>query len=380
MDERESLQQPADSARNRRHTGRDPGQGDWPCGPSLTRIRVERRKSLGLVVAAAAGVTSGSLLRPAHAQSDWDKLVEAARKEGRVVLYTAHVGVKFHADIAAAFQKRYGIAVEILEARASELRERIRTEQAAGRSIGDVSHNGATTTALQLKEGAFLPHGPLPALAGLQSQFKSDGTRVPLFAIVYGMLVNTRLVPAGSEPKSWKDLLDPRWQGKILSDDVRALGGGSVFFFVTYEKFGPEFHQKLALQNLQFTRDIRESERRVARGEAAIWIPFSAANYPPLKGLPVKAVVPSEGATYVRYEAALLKGAPHPNAARLFMNYLIEKDAQAIYANGGNVPVIEGATVGAAPEVRELIEVKLLGTTDAERQNDMLKAAKEIYK
>lgn len=352
----------------------------WPAKATLTQIRPIRRHSLGLVAAVAAGAATGGLLPGAHAQSDWDKVVDAARKEGKVVLYTAHVGVKFHADIAAAFQKRYGIGVEILEARASELRERIRTEQAAGRSIGDVSHNGATTTALQLKEGTFVAHGALPALAGLQPKFKSDGTRLPLFAIVYGMLVNTRLVPPAAEPKSWKDLLDPRWQGKILSDDVRALGGGSVFFFVTYERFGAEFHQKLAQQNLQFTREIRESERRVARGEAAIWIPFSFPNYPQLKGLPVKAIVPSEGAAYVRYEAALLKGAPHPNAGRLFMNFLIEKEAQSIYANGGNVPVTEGVSIGAPPEIRELIEVGLMGTTDAERQNDMLKAAKDIYK
>ena len=339
-------------------------------------MHTERRRVMGMV----AGASAMAVAPWAAANTEFEKTVEAARKEGKVVLYTANVGVRFHYDIAAAFQKRYGIPVEILEARASELRERIRTEQAAGRSIGDVSHNGATTTALQLKDGAFQAHGSLPGLSGMLPQFKSDGIRIPLFAIVYGMLVNTRLVPAGSEPRSWNDLLDPKWKGRIISDDLRALGGGSVLFFVTHDAFGRGFHEKLAQQNLIFTRDIRDAERRVARGEAAIWIPFTFSNYPQIRGLPVKPIVPSEGATYIMYEVAMLKNAPHPNAARLLMNYFIEQEAQAIYALGGYVPVRQGVALTAPPDIRELIEVKLLGTTDADRQNDMLKAAQDIYR
>lgn len=330
----------------------------------------------------AAACLAALIVSATHAQSDWDKVVEAAKKEGKVVLYTANVGVRFHHDIAAAFERKYGIPVEILEARASELRERIRTEQAAGRAIGDVSHNGATTTTLQAREGTFQPHGTLPALNQLLPDFRAqaDGTRIPLFAIVYGMLVNTRLVPPGSEPRSWRDLLDPKWRGKILSDDLRALGGGSVLFFVTHDAFGRGFHEKLAEQNLIFTREIRDAERRVARGEAAIWIPFTFANFQQLKGLPVKPVVPEEGATYVGYQIAMLKDAPRPNAARLLMNFFMEQEAQAIYAKGGYVPVVKDVALSAPAEIRELIEVKLLGTTDPDRQNDMLKAAREIYK
>ncbi len=349
--------------------------------PGTTRLR---RRLAGVALALAAALATGPALVPAaRAQAptaEWAKVIDAAKKEGKVVLYTANVGVKFHSDIAAAFEKRYGIPVEILEARASELRERIRTEQAAGRAIGDVSHNGSTTTTLQQREGTFQPYGELPALAGLMPQFKADGTRIPIFAIVYGILVNTRQVPAGTEPRSWKDLADPKWKGKILSDDMRALGGGSVLYFVTTDAYGRGFHEELSKNALVFSRDISDSERRVARGEYPIWVPFAFSNFAQLRGLPVKAVVPAEGATYVNYEIAMLKNAPHPNAARLLMNFFLEKEAQGIYANGGYVPTVQGVSLSAPPQIRELIEVKLMGTTNPDRQNEMLNTAKEIYK
>ena len=74
----------------------------------------------------------------------------------------------------------------------------------------------------------------------------ADGTRVPIYVIHYGILVNTEMVKPAEEPKGWPDLLDPRWKGKILSDDMRALGGGAVFFMVTVQKFGKEFQERLA--------------------------------------------------------------------------------------------------------------------------------------
>src|SRR5262249_36227718 len=124
--------------------------------PTLTRRSLLRWAALAPL----------ALARPAAAQAptdaDWRKIVDAAKKEGTVVVYNGAVGSPTLPKIGAAFEARYGVRMELLEARASELRERIRTEQAAGKVLGDVSHNGSTTTALQLGEGVFQPHGPLP--------------------------------------------------------------------------------------------------------------------------------------------------------------------------------------------------------------------------
>lgn len=323
-----------------------------------------------------------ALARPAAAQSDaaWQQVIEAAKKEGKLVLYTATLGSLALKAVIQAFEAKYGIKVELLEARASEIRERVRIEQAAGRFVGDIHHNGATTTWLMLRDSNFQPHGGIPNAKNIVAPYAADENRVPAEIISYGLLINRNLVKPADEPKSWKDLLDAKWTGKILADDTRALGGGAVFFVVMYDTFGKEFHEKLAAQKPVFARDIPNSQRRVARGEFPLYFPFSLQDVARLKGLPVKPIMPQEGRPYVRFELATLKNAPHPNAARLFMNFYLEPEQQLIYANAGYNPVIGGVVERAPEDIRLLLAAKALGTTVPERQDAMLDLAQQIYK
>jgi iron(III) transport system substrate-binding protein len=342
------------------------------------RSGVTRRSALLGGLAAGSAMLSASEI--ARAEDGWDKIVADAKKEGHVVLYSAFVGLAAHQNLKKDFEANYGITVEILEARASEIRERIRIEQVAGRFTGDVSENGRTTTTLQISQDhVFDPFGPLPSLSHLKPDFRADDIRLPVFAIAYGMLANTRLVKPEDEPKSWMDLTDPRWKGKILSDDLRALGGGGVLFYVMQEHLGQEFHEKLAKQDLKFSREIPANERRVARGEYPLYIPVSLTSISELKGLPVKFLVPKEGLPYVGYDLALLKGAPHPNAARLLMEYSIGQKMQQIYADLGLLPTVTGIVSKVDPEIAKLEQSKLLGTTDAANMDKMLTLAKQIY-
>ena len=129
----------------------------------------------------------------------------------------------------------------------------------------------------------------------MKPECASDGIRLPVFAIVYGILANTRLIKPADEPNSWLDLADPHWKGKILSDDLRTLGGGGVLFSVLQDHFGRDFHEKLAKQELKFSQEIPANERRIARGELPFYIPDSLTSVPELKGLPVKFLAPKEG-------------------------------------------------------------------------------------
>jgi len=334
-----------------------------------------RRNVLGGLAATAV------LARTTAAQdAEWQKVIDAGKKEGKLVIYTASIGSPFHKTVFKAFEAKYGITIELLEARASEVRERVRVEQSAGRFLGDLHHNGSTTTALMQRDGNFQPRGFIPNVKNIEAPYAADEFKIPAEVISYGLLINKNLVKPADEPKSWKDILDPRWAGKILSDDYRALGGGAVFFVVMQNTFGREFHEKLAAQKPSFSRDLQNSERRTARGEFPLYLPFNMQDLNNLKGLPVKAIVPVEGRPYVRFDISVLKNAPHPNAARLFMNHYLEPESQLVLANAGYNPVIKGVVEKTIEELRPLLATKAMGTTDPAKQDEMLALAKEIYK
>lgn len=319
---------------------------------------------------------------PGTAQTpDWAKVAADAKAEGGLVLYTGLIGAPSTKAIAKAFEAKYGIPVQVLEARASELRERIRTEQAAGRYLGDVMFSSdSQAVILNAEDKSLAPHGEVPNARALTGGFRDDGLKAPVMTINYGLLLNNKLVPVGDEPRSWNDLTDPKWKGKILSDDMRAVGGGYVMFYATDEKLGKAFHDKLADQNLQFTREYREAGKRVARGEMAIYQPFILSDMVNLKGLPVRSVVPAEGAPYVLYASAMLKGAPHPNAAKLYIDFTMSEEVQKIFATDGYGIVRSEILDKISPEARAMSDVKLMGTSDPKRQNEMLDLARSIYK
>ena len=240
-----------------------------------SRIVKRRMRWVRHVKSLAVFVLAGSLAQRARRSGRRSSRRPSAK--GKVVLYSALVGAPSTARITEAFEAKYGIPVDTLEARASELLERVRTEQASGRALGDLSYNGSTATERQMLDSVFVPHGGLSSVSRLAAPFASDGTRVPAFVIHFGILVNTDLVKPADEPRSWTDLLLPRWKGQILADDVHPVGSGSLFFQATYGKLGRAFHEKLAAQDPSFTRDPRGSQRRVARGEYPIFLPSSLA-------------------------------------------------------------------------------------------------------
>jgi len=266
----------------------------------------------------------------------------------------------------------------VLDGRASEIRERIRTEQAAGRYIGDVSYTGATSGALQAADGALQPHGGLPLGRTLAEPLVDDGLFLPASAGNFALVINTNLVK--EDIKSWRELEDPKWAGKILSDDPRALGAGQVWFEVTYRTLGRDFHEKIAAHKPVISRVFAESNRRIARGEFPIYLPFNASEYQSLKGLPIKVVIPQEGVPYVPFGSSLLKEAPHPNAARLFMNFLLEPDQQVMFALEGFRPAAKDMGPRIPEDIRPFTQAKGMGTTEPGKTQTYLDLAKEIYK
>jgi iron(III) transport system substrate-binding protein len=318
---------------------------------------------------------------PASAQdASWDAVVTAAKQEGKVVVYNMALGAPYFQAVIKSFEKTYGISVESLDLRASELVESIRTEQSAGRYLGDAEMVTTTMIEEQLKNGDFIQKlPPIPNAANLRPPFKTTDFSVPAYVQPMGILINTRLVKDEDVPTSWNDLNAPKWKGKLLSDDMRPLGSGNTLFAILQKSMGADFNEKLAEQKPVFSRDMRNDARRVARGEYPIYITQVFAFASDLKGLPVKVVVPKEGAPYAQMEMAMLKSAPHPNAARLFMQHFLSVDSQALYANAWMLPVVQGAAERADPDAQPYANAKLMGPAKLSERADMMALARKLY-
>ena len=319
----------------------------------------------------------------AQTAKEWDDVIAAAKKEGEVIVYTAYLSPQTNEPIAKAFEKKYGVKVTYLAARGSEIRERIRTEQGANRFIGDLLHHARSNIATWAEsENNLQKLGAIPNRARLTAPFGkwADDFQVPIFTINYGILVNTRLVKPEDEPKKWTDLIDPKWQGKLISDDPRAGGGGAVMFRMLHDRFGKEFLEKLAAQKPILGRDYAIMARRVAQGEFPIYIPYILSDYSNIKGLPVKFIVPEEGAAYGSYSAAIMRNAPHPNAARLLADFYLSDEAQTIYAKEAHGIVVANVEEKFSPEIQTLMKAKPLAKENFPAIDSMYDLAKQIYK
>jgi len=333
-----------------------------------------------LPLALAAAIGLGFAL-PAAAQTpdaDWAKVVAAAKQEGRVVVYNASSAER-HSALSRAFEKKYGVTVDLLNARSSEIRERIRSEQQVGRALADLTITSAATAWLQAESGTFQPHGFLPQATKLISPYKDDGTVIPISLSRYGILINTDLIKPGDEPKSWWDLTDPKWKGKILSDDPRASGGTNQAFIVLYDVLGRGFHEKLRDQDLVFGRDTQLNLRRIGRGEYPIYTVLTLPDLANVRGLPVKGIVPKEGSPYIPLVLAMLKNAPHSNAARLYMNFFLEDEAQQMMIEAGLGSPTGLKSDSIPEEFKSLTDAKAMGTPAPDQQEKMLTVMQELY-
>ena len=282
---------------------------------------------------------------PASQDPAWARVVEAAKKEGLLTIYsaTAFAGDGGRRSVEA-FSKEYGIRVELLIAAGRQVVERVKVESTMKQPIGDIVSPGLSS-ATELSLAGLLDSiwQDLPELRNM-AVFKVDPKYTPngdvlnmVFAVA-GVLVNTKLVKAQDEPRSYFDLLDPKWKGKMILTDPRAGAGGGFAWFAEmryYKVLDDDYFRRFARQEpILWGGGSVEETGMVARGEAwlNLYKSYKSAGDIILEGAPLKLLGMTEGNSLLTEPIAMVKGTAHPNAAKLFINWLLSREGQEILA------------------------------------------------
>lgn len=280
---------------------------------------------------------------------EWDNILKGAKKEGRVVIYTG-VANEMHQDVARAFRLKYrDIEVEFLAGRTPELVQRHLTQQRAGLFTTDLyAGSGSTTLLTRVKPAeGIIPLENLLILPEVKDPNVWQDGKIPFVdrdrTILYFMAgisppitVNTRFVKE-DEIKSYRDVLEPKWKGKIVMDDPTQPGPGLKWFAVTTAKImDVDYMKQLGKQEPVLTRDYRLPVEWMANGKYLIGMPVQNTVVRSFQndGVPFVQIIPVEGVhtTHGVASVAVLKGAPHRNAAILFLNWLLTKEAQLVWS------------------------------------------------
>lgn len=274
--------------------------------------------------------------------SAWEKVAEAARKEGTLTVYSVHLVGDVATKVIQAFNKRTGLRVEIVSGPSATALERVKTERRAGSQIGSVMTGNASMFLAAKADGLNQSIGYLPELKkkipeGIRFEplVDKEGHVLAFAANTGSVWVNTNLVRPGTEPRSWRDLLKPEWKGKIAMGDPNLMPTANQIYVPLTNRglLDDAYFRALGKQELQFQSSSRMDFAALSRGQALLTFGGSAPSAGPFvaEGAPIKAIDMAEGVVTIRSSVvALVQGAPHPNAGRLFLNWLYSPEGQTI--------------------------------------------------
>lgn len=309
----------------------------------------------GLLLGGLAASLTGVPRPGAAAMTEYEKtLYEAAKKEREVTWYTAQILGETAQRVITAFNAVYpDIKVNLLRASGQVLYQRVMQELSMNALQADVL--GLSDTGGQQEElkqaGHFAQYKPMRA-GEVLPEFQNadpDGfyhiTSATLTVIVY----NTKLVAAADAPKSWADLADPKWKGKLALGHPGFSAVATAWVIKMKTLYGWGYMEKLAKNDTQITRNINDTTTLVTAGERALGVtPAPAARPGEAKGNPIAIVYPADGSLLAATPSGIIKTAKHPNAARLLMEFLLGPEcAKVIVADYGDsirpdVPSLSG--------------------------------------
>jgi iron(III) transport system substrate-binding protein len=309
----------------------------------MKKTRISRREALKVTggLLAGAAFSTRVLADAPPAEAITPALIEAAKKEGQVIYYTS-VDLPVAEKLAKTFEATYpGISVRVERTGAERVFQRIGQEYSSNiHAVDVVNSSDAAHFIVWKRDGildAYVPEDVAkfyaPEYRDADGQFAS--WRVWLSIIAY----NTSMVKADDAPKSFADLLDPKWKGKIVKGHP---GYSGTIMTATYElqrDLGWTFFEQLAKQNVMQVQSSADPPKKLELGERAVMADGNEYNILQLRdgGRPVEPIYATEGSPMIVGPNGIFKGAPNPNAAKLFQSFCFSREAQQLIIDVGGL-------------------------------------------
>jgi iron(III) transport system substrate-binding protein len=307
------------------------------------------------------------------------ELIAAATKEGQVIHYTS-TDLPVAEKLAKAFEAKYpGIAVRVERTGAERVFQRIGQEYSSNiHAVDVVNSSDAAHFIVWKRDGILAPYVPEDVAKFYPEEHKDiDGQfaswRVWLSIIAY----NTGLVKPDDAPKSFADLLDPKWKGRIVKAHPGYSGTIMTATYQMQRDLGWSFFEKLAKQNIMQVQSSADPPKKLDLGERAVMADGNEYNIFQLReaGRPVEPVYASEGTPIIIGPNGIFKSAPHPNAAKLFQSFCFSREAQQLIIDVGGLRSVHPQTQ-EKPGRTPLKDIKTMKDDAAavEQQGDAIKA------
>jgi iron(III) transport system substrate-binding protein len=352
----------------------------------MKNVRWSRRqvltgaRALGSVALLGGSAFSARVLAAAPpAEPVTPALLAAAKKEGKVVWYSA-MDLPVCTRLAKAFEAKHPeIGVRVERSGSERNFQRIHQEQASNIFAADlVDSADAAHFVVWKREGLLAPYVPEEVAQHFPAEYRDpDGlfatARIWLCSLGY----NTDLVKAENAPKSYADLLDPKWMGKMVKGHPGFSGTIMTATFQIARDIGWEYFEKLARQKVMQVQSSTDPPKKLELGERAVMADGNDYNLVQLReaGRPVQVVYPAEGTPLVTGPNGVFKSAPNPNAARLLSSFLYSGETQQLLVDFTGQHSVH-ALVKQKPGRTELKDIKLMKDDPAgvEAQSEQIKA------
>lgn len=296
--------------------------------------------SLTGLLEACGGAASNAPARPVEA--DVSKLYDAAKKEGTVTWWTAHYEQSAAEKMRDAFKAKYpGIEVQLLRQTAQVINQRLQQDLKAGVNEVDVfaSTDEAHYPPLK-KAGALATYQP-PDIGLLPKIFQNlDPDHQYHLGAIGFVLINYRTDKVQTPPASWKEMLDSQWQGKITTGHPGFSGYVGNWVVAMIDKYGDNYLKDLAKLNPKINRSVNDTVTDIVAGERVVGAgPDNFSLAKKAQGNPIDVKFPSDEAILISAPVGILEKAQHPNAARLFKNFMYSKEYSEALVQTSNFPL-----------------------------------------